>query len=105
MGLRERELPQSNSARPDQAKESHEEVMAAVREFICQELLRHHDAQLHEHTALIEEGYITSLEAIELALFLERRFQIKVEDDDVVEENFASLASIAGFVEQKWSET
>ncbi len=50
---------------------------------------------------LIESGVLTSLQTVELVMFMEDRFDISVEDDELDEENFESIKSIAGLVTSK----
>ena len=50
---------------------------------------------------LIESGVLTSLQTVELVMFMEDRFGISVEDDELDEENFESIKSIAGLVTSK----
>lgn len=50
---------------------------------------------------LIENGLLTSLQTVELVMFLEERFGITVEDEEFDEENFATISSIANLVESK----
>ena len=51
--------------------------------------------------ALIENGMLTSLQTVELVMFMEERFDIVVEDEELDEENFGSIDAIAGLVESK----
>ena len=50
---------------------------------------------------LIENGVLTSLQTVELVMFLEERFGIVVEDEEFDEENFGSIEAIAGLVASK----
>lgn len=50
---------------------------------------------------LIEKGLLTSLQVMELVMFMEENFGVIIEDDDIVEENFATVNHIAGLVEEK----
>ena len=50
---------------------------------------------------LIESGVLTSLQTVELVMFMEDRFGVTVEDDELDEENFESIKSIAGLVTSK----
>jgi methoxymalonate biosynthesis acyl carrier protein len=50
---------------------------------------------------LIENGVLTSLQALELVTFLEERFDIIVEDEEFDEENFGSVEAIASLVASK----
>jgi acyl carrier protein len=46
-------------------------------------------------------GFINSLFAMQLVLWIEREFVIKVENDDLEIENFNSVDNIASFVARK----
>ncbi|HEX6710049.1 MAG TPA: acyl carrier protein [Rubrobacter sp.] len=50
---------------------------------------------------LIENGVMTSLQTVELVVFLEDAFDIIVEDEEFDEENFGSVEAIARLVESK----
>ena len=50
---------------------------------------------------LIENGVLTSLQTVELVMFLEDEFDILVEDEELDEENFGSIEAIAGLVASK----
>lgn len=50
---------------------------------------------------LIENGLLTSLQTMELVMFMEGEFGITVDDEDIVEENFATLGDIVALVENK----
>jgi methoxymalonate biosynthesis acyl carrier protein len=54
-----------------------------------------------EDYPLIENGVLTSLQTVELVMFLEDRFGIIVEDEEFSEENFGSVRAIAELVESK----
>jgi len=46
-------------------------------------------------------GYVNSLFALELVTFVERRFGVEVDTDDLELDNFRSIAAIANFVRVK----
>jgi acyl carrier protein len=50
---------------------------------------------------LLEQGIIDSMGIMKLITFMEETFGIGIEDDDIIPENFQSLASMVAFVEQK----
>ena len=50
---------------------------------------------------LIENGVLTSLQTVELVMFMEDRFGIVVEDEELNEETFGSIRSIAELVASK----
>lgn len=59
------------------------------------------NVELFHDYLLIDKGLLTSVQVMELVMFIEDRFGITVGDEDIVEENFATLDYIAGLVESK----
>lgn len=77
-------------------------IAAEVEQFIVGEIAAGRGVGSVAHDDdLLADGIIDSLGITELITFLERRYGIKVEDDDVEAENFRSIDSIVAFVEQK----
>ena len=77
------------------------DVIPVVRDFIKTELLQNGDIQLADDVALIDEGYLTSLQTVELLMFLEEQFEVEIDPTEVDEDNFHSLTTIAALVERK----
>ncbi len=48
-----------------------------------------------------QKGFVNSLFAMQLVLFVEKEFQLRVGDDDLVLENFNSTNAISALVERK----
>lgn len=76
-----------------------QDVAPVVREWLREHVTGARDVADDEQ--LIDEGVLTSLQTVELVLFLEGRFGIEVPEDDFVEENFQSIDSIARYVVSK----
>jgi acyl carrier protein len=76
-------------------------IEARVQEFIQQEIA--YDAQAASFS--LEEpllgSVLDSMAVLRTVVFLEREFGIQVADDELVPENFATIARIAGFVRAK----
>jgi len=51
--------------------------------------------------SLLESGIVDSLGVLELVEFLERTFGISVTEEDLLPENFDSIARMAGLVHRK----
>ena len=47
------------------------------------------------------DGLIDSTSMLRLVLFIEERFGVRVEDDELVPENFETVRNLAEFVERK----
>jgi len=56
---------------------------------------------INENVQLLESGIIDSLGVLDVVAFLEKSFMIKISDDELTPENFASIKRLAEFVEKK----
>jgi len=72
-----------------------------VRSFIVESLLFGDGDRLEDDTRFLEEGIVDSTGVLELVLFLEETFGIRVEDTEVIPENLDSLNRIERFLEGK----
>lgn len=54
-----------------------------------------------EDEHLLEKGVVDSMGMVELITFLQEQFDVEPADDEITEENFATLQRIAGFVVRK----
>ena len=79
---------------------SHERIVGFILEKFP--LARKHPIASDDN--LLENGIIDSLGILDLVSFLEQEFGIVVADDELIPENFQSVARLTGFVEQKVKE-
>ena len=66
--------------------------------------LREHvigDREVTNQEELITTGLLTSLQTVELVLFLDSHFGIDISDDEFVEENFNTVEAISNLVMSK----
>ncbi len=77
-------------------------VESGIRDFIADNFLfgQSIDA-LESQASLLEAGLIDSTGVLELVTFLEDRFAIGIEDDELVPENLDSVERLVNFVESK----
>ena len=54
-----------------------------------------------DNDSFMEKGIIDSTGVLELLQFIEERFEITVEDDEVIPENLDSLDNLTVFIENK----
>jgi acyl carrier protein len=59
------------------------------------------DERLQEETSFIGSGIVDSTGIMELVAFLEERFEVRVEDEEVVPENLDSLKNVTAYLERK----
>lgn len=57
--------------------------------------------ELADEQDIFALGFVNSLFAMQLVLFVEKEFETKVEDEDLDIDNFRSLNAIAALVERK----
>ncbi len=76
-----------------------QDATAAVRGWLKENVTG--SREVSDDYPLIENGVLTSLQTVELVMFMEERFGIVVEDEELDEENFGSVEAIASLVESK----
>ncbi len=74
-----------------------------VRHFVVENFLFGDGELLKENTSFLEKGIIDSTGILELVMFLEETYNIKIEDDELIPENLDNLTNIAQFLERKLS--
>jgi acyl carrier protein len=72
-----------------------------IRSFIVETFLFDDDKGLSETTPLLEKHIIDSTGVLEIVAFLEQRFGIRVEDNELIPENLNSIRNIANYVAKK----
>jgi methoxymalonate biosynthesis acyl carrier protein len=78
---------------------STDNVVAEIRRWLQENVTG--SREVSEDEQLIERGVLTSLQTVELVMFMEDRFDIIVEDEELNEETFASVRTIADLVTSK----
>jgi acyl carrier protein len=77
------------------------ETQAAIAQYIQKELAIGRKKPIAPDEDLFATGVLDSLGVLQLVLFLEEQFGIKVADEEVVLENFQSLNSMADYIDRK----
>ena len=73
------------------------DVRQDVRQFFQQQLARDLTG-VDDSTSLLQAGVLDSLGVMELVAFLQDRYGLTLDDDDLVPENLESVDAIAAFV-------
>ena len=74
-------------------------IAARIREFIASDLLFTPGTfPYDDQTSFLEEGIVDSLGVMELVGFVQKEFGLEVDQDDILPENFGSVASLAAYV-------
>lgn len=62
--------------------------------------------EIEDEAPLFRDGLgLDSIDALELVVALEKRFQIIIENEDVGKRAFASVAALAGFIQEERANT
>ena len=72
-----------------------------IKEFINDNFLFGKNEDLQEDTSFLESGIIDSTGILELIAFLEEKYGITVDDEEIVPENLDSLKNLGAFLERK----
>ena len=72
-----------------------------IRKFIEDNFILSDGKSLSDEDSLLENGIIDSTGVLELVAFVEEKFQITVEDEELVPENLDSIINIASFIQRK----
>jgi len=75
--------------------------LASIKTFIRTELIYDDEKDFDEDTNLIERGIIDSMSLVRLISFIEENYEIQVQDEDIVPENFSSLNKISSFIAER----
>jgi acyl carrier protein len=76
------------------------EIEQEIRTFLTEKFLFGRSEMLSDDLPLLG-NVIDSQGVIELIVFVQERFNIAVDDEEVTTDNFASLKSTVAFIEQK----
>jgi acyl carrier protein len=79
-----------------------EDVAKMIRTYIAQNILFSGNGYPYaDDASFLNEGIIDSMNVLELVMFIEQDFQVTVDDEDIVPDNFDSVSKLAGYVRKK----
>jgi acyl carrier protein len=78
------------------------EIERDVRTFITENFILDGE-HLESDASLTGRGVLDSMGVLELIMFVEERYGVKVPDEDTVPENFDSIDRIVGYLDSRLS--
>jgi acyl carrier protein len=72
-----------------------------IRGFIVENFLYGQDDNFNEDMSFLEKGIIDSTGVLELVTFVEDKFGIVVQDQELIPDNFDSLNKLSSFISRK----
>jgi len=76
-------------------------VESKIREYIAENFLFGDASQLDPDESFLDKGIIDSTGILEIIMFLEEQFGVKVADNEMLPENLDSINNIVRFVSRK----
>ena len=78
-----------------------QDIKTAVRKFLLDNFVMGSNVVIADDASFIKGHILDSTGFIELIMFIEESFDLKVEDAEMLPENFDSLLNIEGYVQRK----
>ncbi|MEO7013975.1 MAG: acyl carrier protein [Dokdonella sp.] len=76
-------------------------IEAKIRHYILENLMFTDDgSRLPNDASLLDRGVIDSTGVLEIVMFLEEEFAIKIRDSEMLPENFDSVNNLVAFVQR-----
>ncbi|MCC5666151.1 acyl carrier protein [Nostoc sp. CHAB 5784] len=75
-----------------------QEIQVKIKEFLSR-FFRNHDLQLDEDIFTL--GFVNSMFAMQLVLFIEQEFKITIENEDLDFANFKTINAMTRLIETK----
>ena len=79
-------------------------IEAQIKDYIASNLLFSDNGfQYPDDVSFLDEGIVDSVGVMELVAFVEDKFKLKIDDMDVIPDNFDSVTKLAAFIRRKAS--
>jgi len=78
-----------------------DEVIAKLNEYITTQILKRPDRTLKPDEPLISGGLIDSFSLVDLSLFVEQTWGVRLDDTELIAETFDTLDQLAELIKKK----
>ena len=78
-----------------------EEIVGELRTYIAGQILKQPGREIAADEALISGGLIDSFSLVDLAMFVEQTWGVRIDDTELNAESFNTLNELAGIVEAR----
>ncbi len=77
-------------------------VESSIRTYVLENYLFTDDeSELDSNDSFLEKGIIDSTGVLEIILYLEEEFRIKIADHEIIPENLDSVVNLVNFIDKK----
>ncbi|MCB0117761.1 MAG: acyl carrier protein [Anaerolineales bacterium] len=77
------------------------EITTPIAKFIAEKILKQPNKVISPNEALISSGLIDSFSLMDLALFIEDTFGVRIEDTELNAETFDNLTQLAALISSR----
>jgi acyl carrier protein len=77
------------------------EIESTLAEYIRMQVLKRPKYNLGKDDALISSGLIDSFHLVDLAVFVEEKFGVRIEDTELNSNTFDSIAQLSTLIQQR----
>jgi acyl carrier protein len=77
------------------------DIETALIEYIRMQILKRPKYELQEADPLISSGLIDSFHLVDLAIFIEDKFGVRIDDTELNTDTFDSITQLAGLIRQR----
>jgi len=82
-----------------------QQIEQDVRQFVTDDFLFDSTSHFADDDSFIENGLIDSMGILRLITFVEKKYSIRVQEEELVTENWDSVQRVASFVHKKLGAT
>lgn len=79
----------------------YEDVLNTLKKFITKEILKQPDRFLDPNEALLTNGLIDSFHLVDLGIFIEDQFGVRIDDSELNASTFDSLHQLVTLIESR----
>lgn len=78
-----------------------EQIISTLERFISRQILKQPDRKVAADEPLISSGLIDSFSLMDLALYIEDTFDVRIEDTELNADTFDSLNQLSALIESR----
>jgi acyl carrier protein len=78
-----------------------DEIRTRLREYLKKDVLRDPSYPLGDNDALISSGLIDSFSLVDLALWVEDQFGVRIDNSELNDKSFDNLSQLASYIQQR----
>ncbi len=77
------------------------EIISTIGKYIAAELLKSPDKEIQPDEPLISGGMVDSFSLVDLALFVEETYNVRIDDTELNADTFDTLTELSALIESR----